>query len=514
MKIIAIVAVLANLLQALQVHGEVSTEENITSATGTNETIPEKTQTEVLGVGKEKQSKKSGFSPGIASYLQGLGSQSLANNNLRVVTTTKPPPKPFGNGVGGGNRRRQRPNPERLVTWRTTKPPAELSEVKQAALHYLQLLEQQEDTKHLLQPTPPPKTHAQAVNTITYKPEPPATTNFEYSYEEEDVQTTTTAAPRRRRRRTTTPPSTTTLFLISYLPPHCHLTQQQPCVIPQSQQSGFPPPQQPPVYPPNQQAVYPVQQNGYPPQQQPVGYPPQQQQQQTGYPQPLQPQYQQPVAVTTLSPRQSTASDYYDYLDTLPSTTWKPVAVPGQTYPITSAPGALNPAVVANGVEGLNYQQLLQLQRIKQYQYLINLQRLQQYQQLNIPVESTTEFELYRNPDILINPYIAPTRVTSTTENPDSAIHNLGGIFGSLASGNLAGIVDSTIKLGSTGVFENFNLWAACSIMKRCGGEEEEVVEEETTTIKIPQKNHLKIATRYKACSEHTWQIQIIIYYL
>jgi len=59
-----------------------------------------------------------------------------------------------------------------------------------------------------------------------------------------------------------------------------------------------------------------------------------------------------------------------------------------------------------------------------------------------------------------------------------------------LASGNLAGIVDSTLKLAGTGVFNNFNSWAACSIMKRCGEDSETEDEEavEVTTIKIPQK--------------------------
>ncbi|CAL8069502.1 unnamed protein product [Orchesella dallaii] len=545
MKIIAAVVVLVKILQ---VYGEVTTEENATTLAGTNGTSSEKPSVKLVEIANnEKQSKKNAIRPGIASYLQGLGTQSLANNNLRVVTTKPPPKLVGGNNAGNGIRRRPRPrptlspsinpdfyevqtSPQKLVTWRTTRRPAPLTEDKLIALQYLQILEQQEQTQHLLQtppPTaPPPRPPYYPVKATTFKPIQLQTTEFEYYYEDEDLTTTTTtvAPTRRRRRRTTTLPSFFGAQQPAYLPPQ---QQQQPGYPPPLQQSGLAP-QRPPIYSPNQQTGYPSQQPVYPPQkpgypplqplQQPAGYPQQQQsgypfQQQTGYPvnqggyyppaqeQPYQPlqsqqQFQQPVVATSPPPRQTTALDYYDYLDSLPSTTWKPV-VPvhsglnlGQTYPITPGPpqigSGLNPALLNSGVEGLNYQQLLQLQRIKQFQYLMALQQLQLANQTG-NVASTTEFELYKNPSILIEPHVAPTRITSTTENPHDAIHNIGGIFGSLAVGNLAGVVDSTLKLAGTGVFDNFNTWAACSIMKRCGeGEDEE--EAETTTIKVPPK--------------------------
>lgn len=53
-------------------------------------------------------------------------------------------------------------------------------------------------------------------------------------------------------------------------------------------------------------------------------------------------------------------------------------------------------------------------------------------------------------------------RLTTTTDNPDDAVQDLANFFGSLAVGNLAGVVDGGLKFAGTGVFNNLNTWVAC----------------------------------------------------
>ncbi|ODN06086.1 Signal peptidase complex subunit 3, partial [Orchesella cincta] len=176
--------------------------------------------------------------------------------------------------------------------------------------------------------------------------------------------------------------------------------------------------------------------------------------------------------------QQSTSSP----LQVAPAPTFQPFYLnPSYFYPtastsVISTKPPLPPSSEQVGVDNIEDAILEALLVAQEATTLPTTNQGQQFQQIQLPASALNQvynlsaFGLLQNnlssfnpadlglQAFLLNPYIPPSGTVQNSGVPPGAnpqLHAIAGLFGSLAQGNLAGVVQSSLKLAGTGILQN-----------------------------------------------------------